>query len=362
MRRINIYIIEDSLIPFNRMKATLESIKYDLGQVRSSKYGGIRIIGINPSDSKLGSITSQGECELYLESKFQKRPPHVIILDWELKWGYDEENTNFFYSFDGDRVIEYIDRNTHFTPYIIFSSTRKDKSFPDIVEGIGLERLYPHTINLIKKSSLTLQDEEQKGYEYNVAIESVRMGVDYALSKEIPLTVFDFPTFEQYQYEEVNGAWVEQNPNIFAIRGNEKSVRDILVRQHEIVSIIVGGEKFAIVLWKDNSLKLLMCHFKRKKGSHNSKSSVHARFPFLTRADFLLYNEMYFESLAKGYYRFNVQDKTAFVAFRDMLKDHVIKTDDHLLEMDIEGKKNEEINPFYHAFCAFDEVEPWNDD
>lgn len=357
MRRINIYIIEDSLAPFNRMKATLESIQNDLDQVSSSKYGGIKIIGINPSE--LGSITSHDECEIYLENEFRKRPPHVIILDWELKWGDDEDNPNFYFSFDGDQVIEYVDRRTLFTPYIIFTSTRENKSFPSIVEGMGLERLYPHTINLIKKSSLTLKDKEQKGYEYNVALESVRMGVDYALAKEIPLTVFDFPEFEKYKHKEVNGAWTEQNSNIFAFSGNKISTREILVQQHEVVSIIVGGEKFAIVLWKDDSLQLLMCHFKRTKGGHNSKSSVHARFPFLTGADFLLYNEMYFESLVKGHYTFNVPDPKAFSRFRNMLNYHVVKSDDHLLEMDTEGMKIEEINPFYHAFCAFDKVEPY---
>ena len=356
MRRINIYVIEDNLHPYNRMLSTLRSIQYDLDKVSKSKYGGIKIIGFNPSE--LEPITTEKECTSHLDDTFGKHPPDVIILDWELKWGFDEKNSHISYPFDGDRIIKFIDSSTEYTPYIIFTSTRANRQFPDIVEGMGLARLFPHTINLIKKSSLTLEDDQHEGHEYSIATESVRMGIDFALSKKMLITVFDFPKVEDYVFIKTGKTWERKRKNIFSISGNPSSKKEIFVGQNEIVAFLLAKEKYAVILWREGIIHLLMCHFESAGNERIRKAQVHSLFPFLRSVDFLLYNEKYFNSLRKNFYSFDVPDARGFQKFIKQIQKHVVKTDDHLAELNSDKVEVEDINPFFHAFCAFDKVEP----
>lgn len=357
MRKINIYFIEDNTNAYTRMENTLDHIRYTLRDI-DPRYKSINITGLNPLN--LPKISSDEECKNELKRRFEHRPPHVMVLDWELRWGQDPENPNYSFQFDGDQIIEFIDKETQYTPYIIFTSTRSDRTFPEIVEGAQLRRLYPHTINLIKKSSLTLTDEQHEGYDFNVAVESMRMGIDYALMKEIPLTIFKFPDYEEYRYiKNDSGKWEQKTIKPFAIQGKE-SKQDITVTPDEIVSFLIIGGYYAIILLRNEELELYMCHFKTHQNNRISQEKLKNKLPFLKSSSFLLYNERYLDNTTRGSYSLSLPNNNQYAALERNLRKHVERTYD--LWNDMQDSKeqieHEKINPFYDVFCGFDTIDP----
>ncbi|GAB5417053.1 MAG: hypothetical protein Crog4KO_19190 [Crocinitomicaceae bacterium] len=353
---VNLYLIEDSPNSYDKILGTLDTIKENLKEI-DTKYNCINIQPINPS--ALLGITSEKDCTEELKERFKRRPPHVIVLDWELYWGNDPENPNISVTFDGDQIIHFIDKETAYNPYIIFTSNRSDKIYPSVVEGDRLERLLPHTINLLRKSVLTLPSDMHQGYEYNSALEALRMGVDYALTREIKITVFDFPEFKDYEYiQNSNKKWVQSLETPFAVTGKQ-SRQDILVSPNEIICFINAADYYAVVLWMEDAVQLKMCHFTRD--NRVSKQKLQFRLPFLRSGDFILYNERYFDSARVGKYSFSLPEKGAYGPFERILQEHVELTYGLWAKIDESGTSAiafENINPFYDAFQAFDSVEP----
>jgi hypothetical protein len=280
---INIVIIEDK-------KDQLDDIIFNVNDLLlefklMSKYRDTRF-KIIPIDTRIQLIHHSEGVELQINELLSRVDPHILIVDYDLEWSKER------YVFDGDRIVELIEKNIKINPFIILASSQfEHKKHPSVLVDSG--RIPASAKWQINKGSF--MDEWGKDSPKRRDVKDLLIkGIDYIESLRLKFKVFRFPD-EEYLLRN------QKTPYELMLdyRKEEKSLHAISLRSDQIVSIVLGYRyTYALIIYSSTgNLIIFCCHFVHNLG----KSEVLNKYEFLKDGPGMVYNPKYLEYVASEF-------------------------------------------------------------
>jgi len=322
---MNIYIVEDDIDCLDLIYKNVDDAVISVRGQWHEKYDEVQCIKLDTLDYSITDSSSQINNNKLL-SIFEDAQPHVLILDWELKWG--KENI----SFNGDALLSLIDRERqNWNPYVIFTSSKNPTKLLSILGGKDLKRIFPTSIMLLEKSFLL--ERSRKTRSYTVVKEALKQSMEYASIHSIELNVYPMPNHDDYRpilsiNENGDDRW-ELVEKAFAVSLNKSFIGKVeTYSKDEIVAILTGfRETYGVVLWKNSELIIQLCHFSNKP----KLKFFQKKYPFLVPIPGIFYNKTYCtmnnKKLTLKRDRFGEEKVDEFLSF---IGDHVRITRDYL--------------------------------
>lgn len=332
---INIVVIEDKEDQLEDIENNLHSLLGEFKMMPEYKDSKFNLI---PIDTRKEVINDAEGIQLHVENLMDRINPHILIIDYDLEWGVRRV------VFDGDRIVELIEKNKGLNPYVILASSQFDqKKHPKILVESG--RIPARAKKQLNKGSFTAEWTRDDPKRRDVK-DAIVTAIQYVEGLKISFDVFKFPTRKDLIDTQEDGYMLN-------CRQEGKNLHTIRLQSNQIVAILLG-ERYTyslIVLSSSGNLIPFCIHFVNNIG----KSALLNRYKFLNDGLGVIYNPDYLEYVEKEF-RFN----QSFVQYESIKKFNTTMnfTIEEARKIEIESTYLEikNIHPMYAPLVRFQGV------